>query len=232
MALHLPAEFEKYMKERLGAEFNEFHRSLEEPAPVSIRINPGKVSEIKTSGDSQGLMKLLVKNINNGYDNTSNGVPWCRNGRYLPERPVFTLDPALHAGAYYVQEASSMFLEQAIQQSVDLKKSLNVLDLCAAPGGKSTHILSLISRDSLLISNEVIRSRASVLLENTQKWGNDNVIVTSSDPAVFERLPDFFDLIVLDAPCSEKDYSGRTTPPCRSGRQRMSSYAHNDNEGS
>ncbi len=129
-------------------------------------------------------------------------VPWSDYGRYLDERPVFTLDPSFHAGTYYVQEASSMFLEQAIKQSVDLKKPLNVLDLCAAPGGKSTHALSLLSPESLLISNEVIRSRASVLIENTQKWGHNNVIVTSSDPTDFQRLPDFFDLIILDAPCS------------------------------
>ena len=129
-------------------------------------------------------------------------VPWSKFGRYLPARPIFTLDPLLHGGAYYVQEASSMFLEQAIRQSVDLTKPLNVLDLCAAPGGKSTHALSLISQESLLIANEVIRSRATVLSENIQKWGHDNVIVTNNDPSDFQRLHGFFDLIIVDAPCS------------------------------
>lgn len=179
MALHLPAEFENYMKTRLGPAFPDFQASLEQPPPVSIRYNPHK------SSSPPGEV-----------------VVWCDAGRYLSERPSFTLDPRLHAGMYYVQEASSMFLEQGIRQSVDLTKPLNVLDLCAAPGGKSTHILSLISPESLLISNEVIRSRASILSENLQKWGNENVIVTNSDPADFQKLPAFFDLIVMDAPCS------------------------------
>ena len=179
MALHLPEEFENYMMARLGPHFIDFQRSLNGVPPVSLRYNPEKL--VVMSGPQ---------------------VPWSQFGRYLPERPVFTLDPRLHGGAYYVQEASSMFLEQAIQQSVDLSKSLNVLDLCAAPGGKSTHALSLISSDSLLIANEVIRSRATVLSENVQKWGHDNVIVTNNDPSVFQRLPGFFDLIIVDAPCS------------------------------
>ncbi|GAB3814418.1 hypothetical protein GCM10028895_07510 [Pontibacter rugosus] len=121
----------------------------------------------------------------------------------LPTRTsFFTLDPLLHAGAYYVQEASSMFLEQALKQSIDLDESLHVLDLCGAPGGKSTHLASLISKDSLLVANEVIRSRASILAENVTKWGSGNVLVTSNDPREFSRLPDFFDVMVIDAPCS------------------------------
>lgn len=179
MALLLPQEFETYMKVRLGSEFQDFQVALEENPPTSIRYNPNKASA--PTGDQ---------------------VPWSQWGRYLSERPVFTLDPSFHAGAYYVQEASSMFLEQAVRQTVDLTKPLTVLDLCAAPGGKSTHALSLLSKESLLISNEVIRSRASILSENIQKWGHDNVIVTNNDPEDFQRMPDFFDLIIIDAPCS------------------------------
>jgi 16S rRNA C967 or C1407 C5-methylase (RsmB/RsmF family)/NOL1/NOP2/fmu family ribosome biogenesis protein len=133
---------------------------------------------------------------------TTTTVPWCNTGLYLDERPSFTTDPLFHAGAYYVQEASSMFLEMAVQQSCDLNTSLRVLDLCAAPGGKSTHLLSLLSPDSLLVSNEVIRQRVNVLSENISKWGAASVVVTHNDPAHFKRLPDFFDLIVVDAPCS------------------------------
>src|SRR5213079_2105847 len=123
-------------------------------------------------------------------------------GYYLPERPSFTFDPAFHAGVYYVQEASSMFVEQALKQTTGLSQPLRVLDLCAAPGGKSTLLQSLISGDSLLVSNEVIKSRTATLEENMIKWGATNVIVTNADPAAFTRLENFFDVIVVDAPCS------------------------------
>lgn len=129
-------------------------------------------------------------------------IPWCTTGYYLPERPTFIFDPLIHAGAYYVQEASSMFLQQALTQTTDVSQPLRVLDLCAAPGGKSTLLQSLISADSLLVSNEVIKSRASILEENCIKWGGANVIVTNADPTNFERLENFFDVVVIDAPCS------------------------------
>lgn len=167
------------MRVELGPGFDRFLESLRQPSPVSVRINPRKSTRV-----------------------VGEPVPWTSNGRYLTERPIFTLDPDLHAGAYYVQEASSMLLEQALIQSTDLTKPLRILDLSAAPGGKSTHILSLINSDSLLVSNEVIRSRASILSENLQKWGHPNVVVTCNDPDAFKRLEGFFDIIVVDAPCS------------------------------
>ena len=151
------------------------------PPVVSVRMNPFK----------------RVSSFEN-----EEKVPWNSNGYYLKDRPNFTADPLLHAGAYYVQEASSMFLEQALQQTVDLAKPLKVLDLCAAPGGKSTLIQSLISSDSLLVSNEVIKTRANILTENITKWGAANVIVTNNDPKDFQRLQNYFDVIVVDAPCS------------------------------
>jgi len=129
-------------------------------------------------------------------------VPWSSQGYYLEERPSFTFDPLFHAGVYYVQEASSMFLEQALRQTTDLSKPLRVLDLCAAPGGKSTLLQSLLSPDSLLVSNEVIKTRVTVLQENMVKWGAANVIITSNDPRDFQRLENYFDVIVVDAPCS------------------------------
>ncbi|WP_255594406.1 rRNA methyltransferase [Pontibacter sp. HSC-14F20] len=168
------------MKSQLGSDYTRFEEALQQPAPVSIRLNKNKLPG----------------------EPTLPRVPWTQTGYYLPERPQFTLDPRLHAGAYYVQEASSMFVEQALRQHVDLSQSLHVLDLCGAPGGKSTHIASLISPDSLLVSNEVIRSRASILAENVTKWGSGNVVVTNNDPRDFSRLPDFFDVMVVDAPCS------------------------------
>jgi NOL1/NOP2/fmu family ribosome biogenesis protein len=107
-----------------------------------------------------------------------------------------------HAGVYYVQEASSMYLEQALRQTADLSRPLRVLDLCAAPGGKSTLIRSLLGEDSLLVSNEVIRGRAGILQENMVKWGAAGVVVTNNDPADLGRLENYFDIIVVDAPCS------------------------------
>jgi 16S rRNA C967 or C1407 C5-methylase (RsmB/RsmF family)/NOL1/NOP2/fmu family ribosome biogenesis protein len=176
----LPGKFEESMRKKTGDHFPAFLSSLQEPSPVSIRINP----------------------LKNTLNPASAPVPWSQYGAYLPARPVFTLDPLLHAGSYYVQEASSMFLEQALKQSINLNEPLNVLDLCAAPGGKSTHLLSLLNRESLLVSNEVIRSRASVLSENIQKWGYPNAIVTNNDPKDFQHLKSFFDVVVIDAPCS------------------------------
>ncbi|MDZ4716344.1 MAG: rRNA methyltransferase [Cytophagales bacterium] len=179
MSEELPADFEQYMQTRLGNVLDDFKQSLRKPALTSIRYNANKLQPLETDC-----------------------VPWCTMGRYLDERPSFTLDPSFHGGAYYVQEASSMFLEQALRQSLDLSQPLVALDLCAAPGGKSTHILSLLSNESLLISNEVIRSRTSSLLENVEKWGHDNVIVTNNDPSDFGRLKGMFDVVLIDAPCS------------------------------
>lgn len=129
-------------------------------------------------------------------------VPWCTSGHYLQERPQFTLDPLFHAGAYYVQEASSMFLDHALRFVLQDKKGMRVLDLCGAPGGKSTLIASLLDEESLLVSNEVIRSRASILEENMSRWGYMNTWVTSNDPKDIGKLSGYFDVIVVDAPCS------------------------------
>ncbi len=128
-------------------------------------------------------------------------IPWCPKGYYLSTRPSFTLDPSFHAGAYYVQEASSMFLWHALAKIVGEGGSRKVLDLCAAPGGKTT-LLSSFFADGLVVGNEVIKSRAAVLVENVTKWGADNVIVTNNDPAHFQAVPGYFDLMVIDAPCS------------------------------
>lgn len=158
---------------------------------TSIRINPAKQVDLSNAIPDTGNLKLQTSR-----------VPWTKYGYYLSRRPPFTFDPLFHAGCYYVQEASSMFLEQALKQTVDLSKPLKILDLSAAPGGKSTHIQSLMSSDSLLVSNEVIRSRANILKDNIIKWGAGNVIVTSNDPADFAKFKNYFDVIVVDAPCS------------------------------
>lgn len=127
-------------------------------------------------------------------------VPWAANGRYLSTRPVFTADPLFHAGCYYVQEASSMFIERFIERYIDAP--VRALDLCAAPGGKTTHLLSLLPKGSLLVSNEPVAQRAQVLAENVIKWGNPSSVVTRNEPADFGSFGNFFDLVVVDAPCS------------------------------
>jgi 16S rRNA C967 or C1407 C5-methylase (RsmB/RsmF family)/NOL1/NOP2/fmu family ribosome biogenesis protein len=132
----------------------------------------------------------------------SGPVPWAPDAYYLSSRPNFTYDPLFHAGCYYVQEASGLFLSFALKQALDLSGKLNVLDLCAAPGGKSTLLLSLISPESLLVSNEVIKSRVPALNQNITKWGRANGIISNNDPAHFKLIPDFFDLMLIDAPCS------------------------------
>lgn len=210
----LPAGFEELFKESLGSSAYERYSSAISDNPTAcVRINPSKFS----------CGELLAQWPD------AQQVPWCSNGFYLRERPNFTLDPLFHAGAYYVQDASSMFLEgvfrqiaasrfepatenpfvsaadsvrcdSAIQHTGSL---LRVLDLCAAPGGKSTHLLSLLGPDSLLVSNEVISSRATILKENLAIWGSANVVVTSSDSEIFaSHLPEFFDIVLVDAPCS------------------------------
>ncbi|MEO7444548.1 MAG: methyltransferase domain-containing protein [Ferruginibacter sp.] len=166
--------------------FIDIHNSEEKI--TSFRLNPHKTKNITSAEIFEGI--------------EMRAIPWSIDAFYLSTRPSFTLDPLFHAGAYYVQEASSMFLEQALRQSIDLGRNLNVLDACAAPGGKSTHIQSLISAESILVSNEVIKSRVSVLAENITKWGADNVVVTNNDTRDFNRLPEYFDVIVVDAPCS------------------------------
>ncbi len=176
----LPLPFLERMKSMLSDDFQAFRAALEQETPVSIRLNPFKLK------------------ISEGYES----VPWCENGFYLPERPSFTLDPLFHAGAYYVQEPSSMFLEQVFRTVAPPGNPLLVLDMCGAPGGKTTHLLSLMNRESLLVTNEVIRSRASVLVENVIKWGYPKVVVTSNDPKDFGAVGEVFDIVVLDAPCS------------------------------
>ena len=164
-------------------------------------FNQDTFIQVHQSGEQVTSIRLNPKKKSTGY-NIQAQVPWSKDGYYLNERPSFTLDPTFHAGAYYVQEASSMFLQQALQQTVDLTQPIKVLDLCAAPGGKSTLIQSIISNDSILVSNEVIKTRVNILTENITKWGAANVIVTNNDPKDFKRLQNYFDIIVVDAPCS------------------------------
>lgn len=173
-------QIQEFFKKNISSFVNvdELVASLKTPVITSLRVNPNKVT-----------CPLHLET-----------VPWTEHGYILPQRPVFTLDPTFHAGAYYVQEASSMFLEQVLKPLAD--KPRKILDVCAAPGGKSTHAISLMQRGSLLIANEVIRSRSQFLSENLIKWGKSNCIVTNNDPKDFGFLHGFFDIILVDAPCS------------------------------
>ncbi|MDE5610793.1 MAG: RNA methyltransferase [Odoribacter sp.] len=182
----LPAAFEERIKKQWGSEARLFLDALQAEAPVSIRQNPGKWLT------PEELLPEVAP---------LSPVGWCDHAWYLDKRPVFTLDPCFHGGAYYVQEASSMFIRHILQQIMPTGP-VRVLDLCAAPGGKSTLVASMLDKDSLLVANEVIRSRATILKENIIKWGQDNVVVTNNDPADFHALEGAFDLILVDAPCS------------------------------
>ena len=176
--MNLPVPFEQSMRQLLGDGYEDFRDALLDEPAVSIRLNSRK-----WSGKPE-------------YE----AVPWATDGYYLPERPQFTFDPLLHGGGYYVQEASSMFVEQAVRQH--LGEVRVALDLCAAPGGKSTLLRSLLPDDCVLVSNEPMRPRAQVLAENIAKWGHPRSIVTSNFPADFTPLGPLFDLILVDAPCS------------------------------
>lgn len=186
MSTTLPSVFLDSLKGLAGfnrTAFEDVHKSAQQL--TSIRLNADKIQAVSFRDA-----------------NVEAALPWASNAFYLSQRPSFTLDPIFHAGAYYVQEASSMFLEEVIQQVTDLSLPTKVLDLCAAPGGKSTLLQSLISQKSLLISNEVIKTRVNILVENITKWGAANVMVTNNDPKDFKRLQNYFDVIVVDAPCS------------------------------
>jgi len=159
----------------------------------SIRINPAKDFHI-TDYEIEGA------------------IPWCADAYYLKSRPVFTLDPLFHSGCYYSQEASSMFLDYVIRNLKLHLEPVKALDLCAAPGGKSTLLNSALHDDSLLVANEIIKSRVNILTTNLVRWGNSNTVVSNNDPSAFGRLPGYFDLMVVDAPCSgsgmfHKDHS-------------------------
>ena len=182
--------FRAYLEEAIGREnalvaFSAF----EQPASVSVRMNPFKRCHL-FEGEP---------------------VRWCKWGRILEERPVFTLDPHFHGGAYYVQDSSSMFVGEIFRQcleSVDVPagRPVRVLDLCAAPGGKTTDLAASLREKFgdgfVLVANEVMKQRAGVLASNVALWGDPNVVVTSDDPSAFAALEGFFDIVVADVPCS------------------------------
>lgn len=187
-----PSDFIALLEESLGAEnASSVISHLEDEPQVSVRVNPFKISAAQAREHFQGIAE--------------DTVAWCPDAFYLSERPSFTADPSFHAGAYYVQEASSMYIGHLVAEACSYAgtgKCFKALDLCAAPGGKSTHILSILSENDLLVCNEVMHSRATVLADNIARWGRPNVVVTNDDPSSFARLEGCFDLMLTDVPCS------------------------------
>lgn len=185
--MKLPEEFTTYTSNLFGEElWKKFLDAMQEQPPVSIRLNPFKYDA--------ATMPLPAED--------DAVVEWCPEGRYLKTRPQFTLDPLLHAGAYYVQEAASMYVSEVVRRYADMSSPLRVLDLCAAPGGKTTAVRSVLPEGSLLMTNEPMRQRANILMENVQKYGCPDVIVTNNYAIDYQRSGLKFDIIIADVPCS------------------------------
>ncbi len=183
----LPEEFTAYTRQLMGEDvFRKFMAGMEEQPPVSVRLNPFKYDSSIMS------LPAAEKAV----------VEWCAEGRYLQSRPLFTLDPLLHAGAYYVQEAASMYVTDVVRRFAPADRPLMVLDLCAAPGGKSTALRSILPEGSLLMTNEPMRQRANILMENMQKFGHPDVVVTNNYAIDYQRSGLKFDIILADVPCS------------------------------
>ena len=178
----LPVAFTERMRRELGAEEAEcLFEALDSVSPVAIRLNPAKCGAEGVWSDGEA-------------------IAWSRNGYKLKARPSFTLDTAFHAGAYYVQEAASQFLDYIISQEELSGK--RVLDMCAAPGGKTTIYSTAVGEMGLVVANEYVRSRANVLADNVRKWGMGNVLVTNNAPEHIAQFEGWFDLVAVDAPCS------------------------------
>ncbi len=180
--MNLPEPFCKQMHELLGNSYSDFMDSLQTPSPVSIRLNPKKRMNDFTLQQEQQ-------------------IPWCKDGYYLSERPVFTLDPYFHAGHYYVQEPASMFLEFTLDY-LKPNKSSRVLDLCSAPGGKATILHSYFSDTSIIHCHEYNSQRAQILSQNIHRWGCSNSFISQGPVEHLQHIPFQYDLILIDAPCS------------------------------
>lgn len=192
----LPKEFVEYTSRLFGPEkWQRFVDAMDEEPPVSVRMNPWKAP---AGAGSDAVAQSVVDGLDDAV-----AVPWCQGAYWLAERPNFTLDPLLHAGCYYVQEAGSMFLGQVCQTLLPmLPPVLRALDLCAAPGGKSSLLRQMLSDASWLVSNEPDHKRANILMENLQKQGHPRVTVVNGYARDFARSKMSFDMILCDVPCS------------------------------
>lgn len=226
----LPGKFTERVLRDLGeAEGGALCAALDSEPPVSVRLNPAKAGDVSAvpsgkradgaatgvcgcpaavAGESQGTYGCV--RVLEGADGR---VPWCPDGYYLAARPQFTLDSDFHAGAYYVQEAASQFVGHLLGGAEPAGK--RILDLCAAPGGKTTLYASLAGPDGLVVANEIDRRRVQALADNVRKWGTGNVAVTTCEPRQLGNFEAWFDVVAVDAPCSgegmfRKDEQART----------------------
>lgn len=195
--MRLPEQFISRMQRELGvAEAEALCAALETEPSTSVRLNSAKMTEQKWGGGR---------------------VAWSDYGYLLGERPAFTLDPDFHAGAYYVQEASSQFAGYIVSMAVggaEACKGQRVLDMCAAPGGKSTHYATLVGERGLVVANEINRSRAAVLADNARKWGLGNMVVACNDSARVADFEEWFDVVAVDAPCSGEGMFRKSDEAC------------------
>ncbi len=180
--MNLPEEFIKLIESYRAPQLAGLGEALLTPPEVSVRINPLKSRRLAASADTR--------------------VPWCYEGVYLPERPRFTFSPELHQGVYYVQDASSMFINHVLKSLLDGKGPVRYLDACAAPGGKTTAAISALPAGSTVGANEYVAARAAVLRENLAKWGYPPTTVTCGPVSRFGEQTGAYDVIAADVPCS------------------------------
>ena len=217
LSVSIPQDFARSLAGIPGLDLQALLAALDTPPSVSLRLNRRKAHP--------ALSDSL-------YAEGSEGVEWCADGRYLPQRPVFTLNPLLHAGAFYVQDASSMIYQQIVERicgRIEAERGhsvpVSLLDFCAAPGGKTTAMINAVPDGSVVTANEYVATRGKILRENLEKWGYPYVITTGSAASDYAALPEIFDIIAIDAPCSgegmmrkdeeaRRQWSGRLVEEC------------------
>lgn len=182
--MKLPEAFEVKMKEMLGKEYADYLASFDTDAYQGLRVNTAKISV-------EDFLKITPYALK--------PVPWCSNGFYYEKKEKPAKHPYYFAGLYYIQEPSAMTTASLLP----ISEGDRVLDLCAAPGGKSTELAAKLKGTGLLVTNDISNSRAKALLKNIELFGVGNALVTSEPPnTLAKRFPAFFDKILIDAPCS------------------------------